>query len=138
MKDCCFIGDRGYFSTELESRLIEQHSQFIIKGRSNMVSGTIVEAYGDGGAALPEHIGMKYRDIKSRTDQCLDVVLKTSTGHLVRVVRKVNPHPDSNRDLQATDMDKADERYVYLRTSIGRELLNAEQLSQLYRLRWMV
>ena len=85
--------DRGYVSEQLEQRVLESDSQFIIKGRANMASGTILEAYGDNGQALPEYIGKRYATIKERDDQELDVLVRTKTGHQVRLLRKLNPAP---------------------------------------------
>ena len=85
------------------------------------------------GQALPEYIGKRYATIKERDDQELDVLVRTKTGHQVRLLRKLNPHPNSNRDPEKP----REERYVCLRTSIGRDRLSVAQIFQIYRGRWM-
>ena len=59
LEDCLLIADRGYFSTKLEGELSDAGVSYIIKGRKNMTSGIILEAYGEDGKSLPEYIGKK-------------------------------------------------------------------------------
>lgn len=132
----CIVGDRGYISEDLEEELLSNHADFIIKGKKNMTSGIIVEAYGDNNRKLDDFIGKNYGNIKTAcNDQELDVTVKTKKGHLVRIVRQVNPNTKSTRKGK-DDTNVNEDSYVYLRTSITRDRLTLKELFAGYRLRW--
>lgn len=134
LKGKLLIGDRGYISEKMENELTEKGIKWIIKGKVNMTSGIILEAYGDGGRPLPECVGKKYGDVKDQiTDKEFDVTVETKSGGKCRIVRTLNPNIDSGRDENDSD-DR--HRYVYLRTNIDRKTLSVSELFMLYRIRW--
>ena len=139
LKGNILIADRGYISEELEARLIGLGVKIIIKGKVNMVSGTIVEAYGENHTKLDDYIGKQYGEIKLQDDKYLDVTVQTKSGHNIRIVRMLNPNCESTRknpDAVHQQQEKAEGKYIYLRTNITREKLSVEKLFMLYRLRW--
>lgn len=138
LKGCVLIADRGYISEELEESLIRLGVKVIIKGRVNMVSGTIVEAYDENHNKLDEYKGKRYGDIKSRNDEFLDVTVQTGKSHQIRIVRMLNPNCKSTRkdtDEDAKKQEKEEGRYIYLRTNISMDELSIEKIFQMYRFR---
>ena len=137
LENCLLIADRGYFSTKLEDELSDAGVFYIIKGRRNMTSGIILEAYGEDGKSLPEYIGKKFGDINENCkDKLLDVTIKTDEGKERRIVRKLNPNIHSTRKKDDQNNSDTEDRYIYLRTNLKREIVPANVLFDLYRLRW--
>ena len=136
LEDCLLIADRGYFSTKLEGELSDAGVSYIIKGRKNMTSGIILEAYGEDGKSLPEYIGKKFGDINEDCKhKLLDVTIKNDEGTESRIVRKLNPNIHSTRKKGDKHNDTED-KYIYLKTNLKREIVPANVLFDLYRLRW--
>ena len=142
LKGKALIADRGYVSEKLEHDLIQAEIPFIIKGKKNMTTGTIIAAYGEDGNELEEYKGMQYGDInKNCKEKFLDVILTNSKGDEFRICRRLNPNQNSTRNSadvsQATSSCDVDsDKYIYLRTNIKRKTLNIEKLFMGYRLRW--
>jgi len=142
LKGKALIADRGYVSEKLEHDLIQAEIPFIIKGKKNMTTGTIIAAYGEDGSELEEYKGMQYGDInKNSKEKILDVILKNSKGDEFRICRRLNPNQNSTRnsadESQSTGAYDVDsDKYIYLRTNIKRKTLNIEKLFMAYRLRW--
>ena len=125
LKGKALIADRGYVSEKLEHDLIQAEIPFIIKGKKNMTTGTIIAAYGEDGSELEEYKGMQYGDINKNSKIC----------------RRLNPNQNSTRnsadESQSTGAYDVDsDKYIYLRTNIKRKTLNIEKLFMAYRLRW--
>ena len=141
LRGCILIADRGYISEELEEYLINNGVKVIIKGRINMTSGIIVEAYDENHKRLDEYIGKKYADIKTRNDKYLDVTVQTRRSHQIRIVRMLNPNCNSTRkdtDTEAKAQEKTEGQYIYLRTNITREELSVDKMFKMYRFRWCI
>ena len=127
LKGKALIADRGYVSEKLEHDLIQAEIPFIIKGKKNMTTGTIIAAYGDIN--------------KNCKEKFLDVILTNSKGDEFRICRRLNPNQNSTRnsadESQSTGAYDVDsDKYIYLRTNIKRKTLNIEKLFMAYRLRW--
>ena len=127
LKGKALIADRGYVSEKLEHDLIQAEIPFIIKGKINMTTGTIIAAYGDIN--------------KNCKEKFLDVILTNSKGDEFRICRRLNPNQNSTRnsadESQSTGAYDVDsDKYIYLRTNIKRKTLNIEKLFMAYRLRW--
>ena len=123
LKGKALIADRGYVSEKLEHDLIQAEIPFIIKGKKNMTTGTIIAAYGEGGNELEEYMGMQYGDInKNSKEKFLDVILKNSKGDEFRICRRLNPNQNSTRnsayESQSTGAYDVDsDKYIYLWTN---------------------
>ena len=137
------IADRGYVSDVLECELMDNGVYYIIKGKKNMASGIIVEAYDKVGNPLEDYVGKKFSSIRDSNIAEFDVTVKSSDEHLVRIVRQPNPNTKSSRSKdENSDSDEStaivEDRYVYLRTNLPRDVIGIKKLFALYRFRWQI
>lgn len=124
--NCLIIADRGYISEELEKSLAENNNYFIIKGKSN-TAGSITSAKDLQGNSLPEYLGKKVSNLPDNVNA--DLSVSSASGHNFRVVHHVNPLKDTNEDKDS---------FSNLRTNIPENVMNAEQIYLLYRIRWQI
>ena len=124
--NCLIIADRGYISEELEKNIEANNNYFIIKGKSN-TAGTITSAKDLQGNIIPDCQGKKVSQLPDNINA--DLAVTSASGHNLRVVHHVNPLKDANEDKDS---------FSNLRTNIPANVMNAEQIYQLYRLRWQI
>lgn len=135
LRDCLLLADRGLVSAEWEHAMYEAGVKFIFKGKANIATETVIEAYDGKGNPLPDLIGKRYGDAKELFPEGdLDVLVRNSYGDLIRIVRQENPNQASARDGSKSD----NQQFVYLRTNLLRDKAELWQLFEAYRWRWNV
>jgi len=121
------IADRGYQSRDYFSELQSENAYYIIRGTKN-IAPTITEAYGADGRRLPclEGKSLCWRILPQET-----VDLSISWGRAAESY--------SGRLIAIYKRGKRNRKtFTYLHTNLPRRIFPADEVGQVYRLRWQI
>lgn len=123
LKDTLILMDAGYFDINYCHEVDSNKGYYVIRAKNNL-NPEIVEAFDGQGQAVKGIIGKKLKSLKMEQDQLMDLTVKWST------------RPGNYRLIAFWDRRKS--CIGYLMTNLTRDTFTANDISNLYGLRWQI
>lgn len=127
LRDCLFLGDRGYEEKKFFHDVVEAGGSFIVRGKKN-IRPVITAAFDPAGNPIRKLVG-KTLSWDLLRGESVDLDIEWRAGKVVYRGRIVAIYKRDKRNRKT---------FVYLHTNLPRDRFSAFDVSQLYRLRWQV
>ena len=127
LRDCLFLGDRGYEDKKFFHDVDKAGGSFIVRGKKN-IRPLIRAAFDPAGKPIPKLVG-KTLTWDLLPGESVDLDIEWRVGKLVYQGRIVAICKRDKRNRKS---------FVYLHTNLPRDRFSAFDVSQVYRLRWQV
>jgi hypothetical protein len=127
LRDCLFLGDRGYEEKKFFYDVQKSGGSFIVRGTKN-IRPVIRAAFNPSGKPIRKLVGETLSWALLRAES-VDLDIEWRVGSLLYRGRIVAIYKRGKRNKKT---------FVYLHTNLARERFSAADVSEIYRLRWQV